>query len=142
MRPFAIVATASAAWRRSGRASSAANRSACRDLVIGVDARSVGKWRVAHGRSPLLGDHQGVGDRSGAQFDPEVVVVTGLCTLQCGVAGGASGLRGQRLADRAPARPRGRAMDGWRARQWRCVPSRTVSPSICKATAAEARAKA
>jgi hypothetical protein len=42
----------------------------------------------------LLRNHQGVGDRSGAQFDPEAVLVAGLGTSQCGVARGASGLRG------------------------------------------------
>src|SRR4030095_1083610 len=98
-RPLPIVAMASAAWTMPGRASSAANRAAPRTLSGACARGALGEGGALMGGGPLLGDHQGVAHRPGAELDPEAVVPAWLGSLQRRVAGGAGGLWRQRPTD-------------------------------------------
>src|SRR5712671_3052229 len=98
MRPLPMVAIARAACSRPGRASSAPKIGLPRTLSRASTRGVSGNGMSLMALSPLLGDHQGVGDRARAELNAETVVVTGLGALQRRVAGFASGLRRQRLA--------------------------------------------
>ena len=141
MRPFRYRRDRERRVKHVGSASSAPNTARPRTLSWASTRGISGTAPRSSAKSPLLGDHQGVGDRSGAQLDPETVLVRRLGTLQRSVAGVAGSLRRQRPADEcllgvagAPW-PRGETADGDAG-----IAHRVALHS--KATAAEARAKA
>src|SRR5215467_5901703 len=118
MRPLPIVATASAACRSVGRASSAPKMGLPRTLSKASTRGVAGNGMSLMALSPLFGDHQGVGDRARAQIDSEGIVMTRLRAAERGTAGLAGCLLGEYLAgkrllgDRHAPGSSGKAADG------------------------------